>query len=140
MIVAEIEVRVSELERNVDRVMTKLDMFIEESRAARQRQDAEMREARQKHDADMKEIRERQEAAQAKHDADMKEIRTENQGVLKQIQNLVLASMGLIIASVVGIMAIAVGVLGILWTTARSMQPPPPSQSVYQLPPNTPPE
>ena len=71
----------------------------------------------------------------------MKEIRTENQGVLKQIQNLVLASMGLIIASVVGIMAIAVGVLGILWTTARSMQPPPPpSQSVYQLPPNTPPE
>ena len=50
---AEIEVRVSELERNVDRVMTKLDMFIEESRAARQRQDAEMREARQKHDADM---------------------------------------------------------------------------------------
>ena len=71
---ADIEPRVTTLEQQVSNVMTKLDMFIEESRAARQRQDAEMREARQKHDADMKEIRERQEAAQAKHDADMKEM------------------------------------------------------------------
>ena len=64
---AEIETRVTTLEQQVSNVMTKLDMFIEESRAARQRQDAEMREARQKHDADMKEIRE-------KHDADMHEM------------------------------------------------------------------
>ena len=83
---AEVEVRVSELERNVDRVMTKLDMFIEESRAARQRQDAEMREARQKHDADMKEIRERQEAAQAKHDADMKEMREKHDAAMREIR------------------------------------------------------
>ena len=41
---AELETRVSDLERNVDRVMTKLDMFIEESRAAREKQDADMKE------------------------------------------------------------------------------------------------
>ena len=60
---AELETRVSELERNVDRVMTKLDMFIEESR-----------EARQRHDAEIRELRQRQDAAQAKHDADMHEM------------------------------------------------------------------
>lgn len=78
---AELETRVSDLERNVDRVMTKLDMFIAESREARQRHDAEIREIRQrqdaaqaKHEADMREIRQRQEAAQAKHDADIQKI------------------------------------------------------------------
>ena len=122
---AEIEVRVSELERNVDRVMTKLDMFIEESRAARERQDADMREARQKHDADMKEmrekhdadmkeIRERQEAAQAKHDADMKEMQkniyakmdnmdTKIDGMGKHVRNMS-------IVAIIGIAAMVVAV------------------------------
>ena len=60
---ADLEKRVTTLEQQVNNVLTKLDMFIEESRAARQRQDAEIRELRQ-----------RQDAAQAKHDADMKEM------------------------------------------------------------------
>ena len=54
---ARLEARVSDLERNVDRVMTKLDMFIEESREAREKLDADLREARGKHDADMRDMR-----------------------------------------------------------------------------------
>ena len=54
---ADIEARVTTLERDIDKVIAKLDMFITESREARQRQDAEMREFRQKHDADMREMR-----------------------------------------------------------------------------------
>ena len=57
MTVAELETRVSTLERNVDKVIAKLDMFIEESREARKRHDADMREFREKHDADMREMR-----------------------------------------------------------------------------------
>ena len=56
-----------------------------------------------------------------KHDADMKEIRGEIRDALKNLQ-------GLTIAAVVGIAAISVGVLGFLWTTARSMESPPPNQ------------
>ena len=55
--VEKLENRVTSLERQVSNVATKLDMFIEESRAARERQDADMREFREKHDADMREIR-----------------------------------------------------------------------------------
>lgn len=58
-----VEPRVTTLELRVDQVMTKLDMFIEESR-----------EARRRHDAEIREIRQRQDAAQARHDADMKEM------------------------------------------------------------------
>ena len=71
---ADIETRVTTLEQHVSNVMTKLDMFIAESREARQRQDAELRAAREKHDADMREMRERQEAAQAKHNAEFDEM------------------------------------------------------------------
>lgn len=61
---AELETRVTTLEQQVSNVMTKLDMFIAESREARKRQDAEIRELRQ-----------RQDAAQAKHDEDIRGIR-----------------------------------------------------------------
>lgn len=44
---ADIETRVTTLERDIDKVITKLDMFIEESREARARQDADIREMRQ---------------------------------------------------------------------------------------------
>ena len=60
---ANIETRVTTLERDVDKVIAKLDIFIEESRRARER-----------HDAEIRELRQRQDAAQAKHDADMKEM------------------------------------------------------------------
>ncbi|MBR3050791.1 MAG: hypothetical protein IKI08_07165 [Selenomonadaceae bacterium] len=60
---ANIKTRVTTLERDIDKVIAKLDMFITESRESRKRQDAEFRELRQK-----------QENAQAKHDADMKEM------------------------------------------------------------------
>ncbi|MBQ9486295.1 MAG: hypothetical protein IJU91_00625 [Selenomonadaceae bacterium] len=56
--VDKLETRVTSLEQQVSNVSTKLDMFINESRAARERQDNEMREFRAKHDSDMKEMRE----------------------------------------------------------------------------------
>ena len=56
--VDKLDSRVMTLEQQVSNVMTKLDMFIEESRAARER-----------HDAEIRELRQRQDAAQAKHDA-----------------------------------------------------------------------
>ncbi|MBR1397368.1 MAG: hypothetical protein IJ563_07535 [Selenomonadaceae bacterium] len=56
--VDKLEVKVISLEQQVSNVTTKLDMFIDESRAARERQDADMREFRDKHDSDMREIRE----------------------------------------------------------------------------------
>lgn len=45
--VDKLETRVTSLEQQVSNVSTKLDMFIEESRAARDRQDNDMREIRQ---------------------------------------------------------------------------------------------
>ncbi|MBR1728145.1 MAG: hypothetical protein IJ728_01260 [Selenomonadaceae bacterium] len=41
-----VETKVISLEQQVSNVTTKMDMFIEESRAARERQDADMREIR----------------------------------------------------------------------------------------------
>lgn len=61
---AELETRVDRLEGRctsleiaVEKVSQKVDLFVEESRAARERQDADMREFRKKHDDDMREIR-----------------------------------------------------------------------------------
>ena len=45
--VEKLESRVTTLEQQVSNVMTKLDMFIAESREARQRHDADIREIRQ---------------------------------------------------------------------------------------------
>lgn len=56
--VDKLEIRVTSLEQQVSNIATKLDMFIDESREARKRQDDDMREFRGKHDADMREIRE----------------------------------------------------------------------------------
>ena len=56
--VDKLEVKFTTLEQQVSNITTKLDMFIDESRAARERQDADMREFREKHDSDMREIRE----------------------------------------------------------------------------------
>ena len=55
--VGNLETRVTSLEQQVSNMTTKLDMFIDESRAARERQDADMREFREKHDSDMRELR-----------------------------------------------------------------------------------
>ena len=55
--VGNLETRVTSLEQQVSNITTKLDMFIDESRAARERQDADMREFREKHDSDMRELR-----------------------------------------------------------------------------------
>ena len=56
--VGNLETRVTSLEQQVSNVSIKLDMFIDESREARKRQDDEMREFRAKHDADMRDMRE----------------------------------------------------------------------------------
>ena len=45
--VDKLETKVTTLEQQVSNVMTKLDMFIAESREARKRQDADIREIRQ---------------------------------------------------------------------------------------------
>ena len=62
---AELEARVDRLEERctsleiaVEKVSQKVDLFVEESRMARERQDADMREFRERHDADMREVRE----------------------------------------------------------------------------------
>ena len=89
---ADLEKRVSDLERNVDRVIMKVDLFIEESREARRRQDAEMRAAREKHDADMREMRE-------KHDADIREMRQD----MKEMQTRFYAKMDNMDAKIDGI-------------------------------------
>ena len=118
---AELERRVSDLERNVDRVMTKLDMFIAEGREARQRQDAEIRELRQKQDA-----------AQAKHDAEMHEMNqrfygkfddmnakidakfasmdAKIEGIGNHVRNITIAAMVGIGAAVTGVAAMVVAV------------------------------
>ena len=44
--VGNLETRVTSLEQQVSNITTKLDMFVDESRAARERQDADMREIR----------------------------------------------------------------------------------------------
>lgn len=93
---AELETRVSDLERNVDRVMTKLDMFIEESRVAREKLDADLREAREKHDADMRDMRER-------HDNDMRDMRQSIDGMGKHVRNMS-------IVTIIGIAAMVVAV------------------------------
>ena len=118
---ADIETRVTTLERDVDKVIAKLDMFIEESRAARERQDAEMREARQRQDAEIREIRQRQDAAQAKHDADMKEMQrniyakmdnmdAKIEGIGNHVRNITIAAMVGIGAAVTGVAAMVVAV------------------------------
>ncbi|MBR3745827.1 MAG: hypothetical protein IKP64_10020 [Selenomonadaceae bacterium] len=107
---AEIENRVTTLEQQVSNVMTKLDMFIEESR-----------EARQRHDAEIRELRQRQEAAQLKHDADMKEMQkniyakmdsmdTKIDGMGKHVRNLAITSMAAIGGMVVAVVAMVVAV------------------------------
>ena len=49
--------RIDKLVIKVDALSDKIDAFVEESRAARERQDADIRELRQKQYADIKEIR-----------------------------------------------------------------------------------
>ena len=112
--VDKLETKVTTLEQQVNSVLTKLDMFIAESRAARERQDSDIRELRQKQDADIREMRQRQEVAQAKHDADirvalekhdtdMREMRQSIDGMGKHVRNMS-------IVTIIGIAAMVVAV------------------------------
>ena len=101
--VEKLETKVTTLEQQVSNVITKLDMFIAESREARQRQDADIRELRQ-----------RQDAAQARHDADMKEMQ---KNIYAKMDNMdaKIGGMGqhvrnMSIAAIVGIAALVVAV------------------------------
>ncbi len=85
------------LEQRVNDVITKIDLFIEESRAARERRDAEMREFREKYDADMREMR-------TKHDDDMRAIRQSVEDMGKHSRNMT-------IAVAIGIAAMVIAVL-----------------------------
>ncbi len=113
--VCSLEGRCTSLELAVEKVSQKVDLFVEESRAARERQDAEMREFRQKHDAEMREFRQKHDADmrefREKHSADMRDIRQNIDSMGKHVRNLTMTAMGGIVAAGVGIAAIVVAVL-----------------------------
>lgn len=81
----------------IDTLVTKIDSFIEESRAARERQDADIREMRQKHDADIKELRQDMKNMQASLDS-----KIDDMG--KHVRNLS-------VATIVGVATIAITVI-----------------------------
>lgn len=83
--VDKLEIRVTTLEQQVSNVITKLDMFIAESREARQRQDADIREIRQ----DMKDMQ--------------KNMDTKIDGMGKHVRNMS-------IVTIIGIAAMVVAV------------------------------
>ena len=98
-----LESRVTSLEKQVSNVMTKLDMFIEESRAARQRQDADMREMRQKHDADIKEMRQDMKDMQKNIYAKMDNMDTKIESMGQHVRNMSIVTMIGIAAMVVAV-------------------------------------
>ena len=119
---AEIEPRLTTLEQQVNNVITKLDMFIEESREARKKFDDDMRAAREKHDADMREMRsdiraarEKHDAdmlaAREKHDADMREMRSEMRELKTEIGNLGNSFRTMNVTVIIGIAAMVVAIL-----------------------------
>ena len=103
-----VETKVISLEQQVNNVITKMDMFIEESRAARERRDAEMREMREKQDADVREIYERQDAnmreMRERRETDMREIKAE-------INNIANSFRIMNITVIIGIAAMVIAVL-----------------------------
>ena len=112
--VEKLEQKVSELELRTDRVITKLDMFIEESREARERHDTEIRELRQRQDAEIRELRQRQDAAQAKHDADMKEMQkniyAKMDNMDSKIERMAESNRNMFIVTMIGIATMAIAV------------------------------
>ena len=69
------------LDRKINNVMTKLDMFIEETRAAGEKRDADMRALSEKRDADMRALSE-------KRDADMQAWQAEMSGINKSFRTM----------------------------------------------------
>jgi flagellar motility protein MotE (MotC chaperone) len=107
---ADIETRVTTLEQQVNSVLTKLDMFIAESREARQRQDAEIRELRHrqdaaqvKHDEDIREMRQDMKDMQARIDAKFDSMDSKIDGMGKHVRNMS-------IVTIIGIAAMVVAV------------------------------
>ena len=101
--VEKLENKVTELELRTDRIITKLDMFIEESRAARERQDADMREMREKHDADMREMRQDMKEMQKNIYAKMDNMDTKIESIGQHVRNMS-------IVTIIGIAAMVVAV------------------------------
>ena len=101
--VEKLETKVMTVERHVDQVMTKLDMFIEESREIRQRQDAEIRELRQRHDADMREIRQDMKDMQKNIYAKMDTMDAKIENIGNHVRNMFLVALGGIAAMVVAV-------------------------------------
>jgi len=100
---ADIEKRVTTLEQQVNSVLTKLDMFIAESREARQRQDAEMREMRKKHDDDMREMRQDMKEMQRNIYAKMDNMDAKIESMGQHVRNMS-------IVTIIGIAAMVVAV------------------------------
>lgn len=84
----------------IDSLGVKIDAFIEESRASRERQDTEIREIRQEMKGMQKEFYSKMDTMDVKID-----------GIGKHVQNLTIAAMVGIGAAVIGIGAIAITVV-----------------------------
>lgn len=124
---AELETRVERLESKLEMFMRsrddKFNNFINEMRQQNQMRANEIRdlqkrqdEERRKHDADMKELQKRQDAAQRKHEDDMREI---NKKIDNKFDKLSDQIHTMTIAAVVGFGAIAAAVGGLIFTKFR---------------------
>ncbi len=105
-----LENRVTTLEQQVNSVLTKLDMFIAESREARKRQDDDMREMREKHDSDMREMRKDMKEMQVRFYEKMDNMDTKIDGIGNHVRNITIAAMVGIGAAVTGVAAMVVAV------------------------------
>lgn len=102
--VDKLETKVTTLEQQVSNVMTKLDMFIVESREARQRQDAEIREMREKQAADIREMRQDMKDMQKDFYAKVDKMDEKIDGMGKHVRNTS-------IAVIVGIATLVISIL-----------------------------
>ena len=108
---ADIEERVTEVEKKQISIETKFDMFMNEMRDRDNQRAEDIRELRQRQDARDAKYDEDMRALNIKHDADMKELRNEMQGIAKEVR-------GLFIAAVVGSSAIVITVFASMVYTA----------------------
>ena len=104
---ADIEERVTEVEKKQAVADAKFDAFMQEMRDFK----TEIRQQNEMRAKEIADLRQRQDARDAKHDEEMKAIRVEMQGIAKEVR-------GLFIAAVVGSSAIVITVFASMVYTA----------------------
>lgn len=96
--------RIDTLVIKVDALSDKIDAFVNESRAARERQDADIREMRQKHDEDIKEMNQRFYAKFDAIDAKFDKMDAKIDNIGSHVRNLS-------VATIIGVATIAITVI-----------------------------